>query len=39
MESLLKNDFINHHSLPSCTINIAQKVNHIYFEIDELHEI
>jgi hypothetical protein len=36
MESLLKNDFINHHSLPSCTINIAQKVNYIYFEIDDV---
>ena len=36
MESLLKNDFINHHSLPACTINIAQNVNHTYFEIDDV---
>ena len=36
MENLLKNDFINHHSLPSCTITIAQNVNHIYFEIDDV---
>jgi len=36
MENLLKNDFINYHSLPSCTINIAQNLNHIYFEIDDV---
>lgn len=36
MESLLKNDFINHHSLTACTINIAQNVNHTYFEIDDV---
>lgn len=36
MESLLKNDFISHHSLPACTINIAQNISHTYFEIDDI---
>jgi hypothetical protein len=36
MESLLKNDFIKHHSLSDCNIPIAQKVNHSYFEIDDV---
>ena len=36
MESLLINDFINHHSLPACTISIAQNVSHRYFEIDDV---
>jgi hypothetical protein len=36
MENLLKNDFINHHSLPACTINIAQNICHTYFEIDDV---
>ena len=35
MESLLKNDFINHHSLTTCSINISQNVSHTYFEIDD----
>ncbi|OCB78416.1 hypothetical protein [Flavobacterium crassostreae] len=36
MESLLINDFINHHSLPVCTTSIAQNVSHRYFEIDDV---
>lgn len=36
MESLLFNDFINHHSLPACTVTIAQNISHPYFEIDDV---
>lgn len=36
MESLLKNDFINHHLLTACTVTIAQNISHPYFEIDDI---
>jgi hypothetical protein len=36
MENLLKIDFINHHFLPACGIEIAQNVSYSYFEIDDV---
>lgn len=32
MENLLKKDFVSHHYLPVCSIEITQNVNHSYFD-------
>ena len=36
MENYLKHDFITHHNLPVCNITIAQYVNYLTFEIDDV---
>lgn len=38
MENLLRVDFVNHHTLPSCNV-VSHRVNHKTFEIDDINRV